>query len=191
MIVKKNFITYFFKKTTFKLYKKKDFNVYFMRVDKTSTLMIEHKNVLQLSKYIMLPISCLVEVTSNSIVNKSLNSISTNFYCNLILDSISTFQNFYKQLSLKGTGFKIIRNSKGNYLECKIGFTNKKLFQLPSNQTCVIVITKGILTFISQDKGFLGNISVALKNFRKPNAYTGKGIVYFKLPLKLKPTKKQ
>jgi len=191
MISMKDFITFFFKKTTIKLENINNLNVCLMSIGQTTVFMIEQKNGLSLSKFIILPLSCLVQVTRNNIVNNSLNSISTKFYENLILNSIEAFQVFYKQLSLKGTGFKIVRNSKKNYLECKIGFTDKKYFLLPSSSVCTVVITKGILTFISKDKNLLGNVSATLKDFRKPNAYTGKGIIYLKMPLNLKPTKKQ
>lgn len=191
MISMKDFITFFLKKTTIKLENINNLNVCLMSIGQTTVFMIEQKNGLSLSKFIILPLSCLVQVTRNNIVNNSLNSISTKFYENLILNSIEAFQVFYKQLSLKGTGFKIVRNSKKNYLECKIGFTDKKYFLLPSSSVCTVVITKGILTFISKDKNLLGNVSATLKDFRKPNAYTGKGIIYLKMPLNLKPTKKQ
>jgi hypothetical protein len=191
MILMENFITYFFKKTIIRLKNINNLKVCLIFTGQTTALMLKQNSKALLSKYISLPVTCLVKITPNNIVSNFLNSIPTKFYHNSILNSINTFQTFYKQLSLKGTGFKIVRNSKENYLECKIGFTDKKYYILPPSQTCSIIINKGVLTFISQDKNLLGNTSAVLKDFRRPNAYTGKGLFYFKTPPTLKPTKKQ
>jgi large subunit ribosomal protein L6 len=81
-------------------------------------------------------------------------------------------QNFVKILVLRGLGFRI--NITDKFLQFKLGFSHLINMALPTNKISALIKKKS-LYLTSPNLVFLGNFAEKIKNFKKPNNYTGKG----------------
>ena len=107
----------------------------------------------------------------------------------LLKNSISEVSSInYKKLNLIGVGYKVFGLSK-NVLHFKLGFSHSLYFNAPDSltinclQSTKIFISGNDLKTVSQTAAFI-------KNFKKPEPYKGKGILYSTEKIKLKEGKK-
>ena len=117
-----------------------------------------------------------VTVSRNSDQKKyrELHGLTRSLINNMI---IGVSEGYEKKMTLVGTGYTADA-SKGNFLLLNVGFSHPVYVQCPESitvktpETTEIVIT-GI------DKQLVGQFSARIRQIRKPEPYTGKGIRYF------------
>ena len=114
---------------------------------------------------------------------KSLHGLTRTLINNMIL---GVSQGFEKRLQLVGTGYRV--QQKGQSLEMSLGFSHLvNVDPLGANvlkadgQTGVIVS--------GPDKQTVGDQAARIRKIRKPNPYSGKGILYFNEVVKRKAGK--
>jgi hypothetical protein len=151
---------------------------------KTSVSFLKHK-------YIVLPNLFKIFIKDNVISFLFLNNIKFHHLYYMFIHFINKTQIFYKQLILRGSGFKVVFFSKLNQIECKLGFTHKKYIVVPTINHLDIVFRKPTLIVLSYNTNRLGNFIRTIKNAKKANAYSGRGFWDLKEQQNLKIIKKQ
>ena len=92
---------------------------------------------------------------------------------------VGVSEGYEKQLELVGVGYRV--SNKGNLLEFALGYTHPIYLMLPSE---IKVETKSernqnpLIILKSCDKQLLGQVCAKIRTFRKPEPYTGKGILF-------------
>jgi ribosomal protein L6P/L9E len=108
----------------------------------------------------------------------------------LVLNGIAkTLQVGFKKLTLKGIGFKCYKLTD-NIILLKVGYTHK-IYCIIENADINIVCKKGRMVLYSNNIDKLSNLVYNIKNFRIPDSYKGKGIIFTDQVLKLKSSKKR
>lgn len=142
-------------------------------------------------KYIILPTLFKIFIKDNVIHLSFLNKKKFHSLYYMFVHFINKTKLYYRQLILRGSGFKIVFFSKLNQLECKLGFTHKKYVIVPAFNHFEIIFQKPILIVLDYSTSRLGNFIKTIKNTRTSNAYTGRGFWDLKEQQKLKLIKKQ
>lgn len=156
-------------------------------IENFNILFIENSTIY---KYIILPKFFHINIVNNFILCQFFNN---KFYYSIykfFFKFISNIKVFYKQVLIRGSGFKFIFHSKIKQLEFKLGFTHKKYLFLPSNTFFKIIIQKPILILLDYNAVRLGNYTNKIKICKVPNIYSGRGIWDYKQKKKLKIIKK-
>ena len=95
-------------------------------------------------------------------------------------------EGFDKKLLIEGTGFRA--EVKGRNLVLTLGFSHPVEFAIP--QGIDIAVDKQVnLTVKGIDRQQVGQVAAVIRNFRRPDAYKGKGIRYSGENLRLKEGK--
>ncbi len=104
--------------------------------------------------------------------SRSLHGLTRSLVNNMV---VGVSEGFEKRLMLVGTGFRVQQRGKG--LEMSLGFSHPvNIEPLGSNtlkadgQTSVLVS--------GPDKEMVGEQAARIRKIRKPNAYSGKGVMY-------------
>ncbi|MDK2819886.1 MAG: 50S ribosomal protein L6, partial [Mycoplasmataceae bacterium] len=85
-------------------------------------------------------------------------------------------QGFVKKLLIKGVGYKasVINN---NVLEVHAGYSHPYTLEIPEDiKLDLPKVTE--ITVSGNDKQSVGEFSAKIRKIRKPNVYSGKGIMY-------------
>lgn len=163
-------------------------NIQFFFIDKIFIL----PNVIQIykkNKFIFFKTS--LEILSLQIINNSFFFIKKNklllncnvknkktiinLYTKLIKIKIKgILQGFKSTLFLKGVGFKAFIEK--NFLILKLGFSHNIVIPIPFN--IKIINQSNILIFSSIDYIFLKQFVHYIKNYKKPEPYKGKGLLF-------------
>ena len=96
-----------------------------------------------------------------------------------------------KKLKLVGVGYKVFEIAHSNYklLHFKLGYSHNIYYRIPDNVE--IVVSQSTKIFISSyDYTLVSAVSSIIKNYKYPEPYKGKGILYFNESIKLKEGKK-
>ena len=94
----------------------------------------------------------------------------------------------YKKLNLIGVGYKVF-TLPNQILHFKLGFSHDIYYKLPENLTASS--TQAVKLLISGTNSCLVNqTSGLIKQFKKPEPYKGKGVLYSNEKIKLKEGKK-
>jgi ribosomal protein L6P/L9E len=100
---------------------------------------------------------------------------------------LGLFRGFYFEFIIRGIGFKykfFKKNGKFSLL-FKLGFGHRVLYNL--NQFVSFRSNRRFdFVLFSMDKSILRNFAENLLNIKRTDSYKGKGIKYYRLPLKLK-----
>jgi len=96
-----------------------------------------------------------------------------------------------RKLKLHGIGYKIsiIQNNFGNIIHLKLGYSHSIYFKLPVNITAKIT-KNNILFLFGNSSEKLSLVAGLIKNYKKPDPYKGKGILYVGEKINLKLGKK-
>jgi len=81
---------------------------------------------------------------------------------------------FSKQLEVNGVGYKVAM--KGKNVLLNLGFSHPIEHEVPDGITCAV--EKNIITVSGIDKKLVGEVAAAIRRYRKPEPYKGKGIKY-------------
>lgn len=142
-------------------------------------------------KYIVLPPLFKVLIKKNIIYLHFLNKKILHQLYYTFIHFINKTKVFYKQIILKGSGFRVVFSSKLNQLKCKLGFTHQKYIILPVTNQFNVIFQKPILVVLDYNINRLGNFVKKLQLLKSSNAYSGKGFWEVKKEQKLKVIKKQ
>lgn len=142
-------------------------------------------------KYIVLPPLFKVLIKKNIIYLHFLNKKILHQLYYTFIHFINKTKVFYKQIILKGSGFRVVFSSKLNQLKCKLGFTHQKYIMLPTTNQFNVIFQKPILVVLDYNTNRLGNFVKKLQLLKSSNAYSGKGFWEVKKEQKLKVIKKQ
>lgn len=129
--------------------------------------------------------------TSKNLKHKKILQGQTYFHIKKML--VNSRRVTYKKLKLIGVGYKVfeINNFNLNYnlLHFKLGYSHNIFFKIPYNLN--ITTRQSTKLFISSyNSDFVSNISAVIKNYKYPEPYKGKGILYSDETIKLKEGKK-
>lgn len=122
---------------------------------------------------------------------KNLNSLRSNTYSYIKKIFYQFSFIVFKKLKLIGIGFKVFNKNykKFNIIEFKLGYSHSIFFKVPSEISCICHKTN--VLFI---KGFsndtVSQIAALIKNYKLPEVYKGKGILYQNETVNLKQGKK-
>ncbi|CAL4323796.1 50S ribosomal protein L6 [Buchnera aphidicola] len=141
------------------------------------SVQINYKNnVLSFKSRISSGIGWMHAGTSRSLINSMIIGVTIGFF---------------KQLNLVGVGYRFsLEGSKQEKIVMSLGYSHSVIYDLPigisaelKSQTEIVI--KGI------DKRLVGQVAENLRNFRKPDAYKGKGIRYANEFVRIKEAKKK
>ncbi len=93
---------------------------------------------------------------------------------------------YSKTLELEGTGFRV--EAKGKAISLSLGFSHQVEYQPPESIKVELKDNKTIIVS-GFDKQLVGQTAAKIREFKKPDAYKGKGIRYQGEVVKLKPGK--
>ena len=99
----------------------------------------------------------------------------------------------FKKLKLVGVGYKVFeitnKNLSNKLLNFKLGYSHNIYIKIPNN---IETITKqSNKLFVSgYNSKLISKISSTIKNYKTPDPYKGKGVLYFNEVIKLKEGKK-
>jgi large subunit ribosomal protein L6 len=82
---------------------------------------------------------------------------------------------FERKLEINGIGYRVALN--GNSLELNIGYSHPVVYNLPDGIQAN-VDKNTLITLSGIDKELLGHAAAAIRRFRPPEPYKGKGIKY-------------
>lgn len=139
----------------------------------------------------------IIKVTRESLYNlsnnlkknlKSLQGLTTSLIKQYLIEVSKTI---FKKLKFIGLGYKIfnVTNSNGNLIYFKLGYSHFIYFKLPKNFK-IINIKSTKLFIIGNSFEKVNNIAAIIKNYKLPEPYKGKGILYIDEKVKLKEGKK-
>lgn len=93
---------------------------------------------------------------------------------------------FTKTLEIQGTGYRVAPKDKG--IELSLGFSHQIVYNPPEGIKLEIKDNKFIVVS-GADKHLVGQVAANIRDFRKPDAYKGKGLRYQGEYIKLKAGK--
>ena len=147
-------------------------------------LILKEKGVIIVTNSFLKPFSSKFKSFSKTIQSFTVSQIKQSF-----LDvQICT----YKKLKLVGVGYKVFEeqiNGNSNILQFKLGYSHSLYYKTPSNiKTQINQSTKLFLS----GYGFLklSQCASTIRQFKKPEPYKGKGILYSNEIIKIKEGKK-
>nr|YP_010165750.1 ribosomal protein L6 [Imasa heleensis]QRR29763.1 ribosomal protein L6 [Imasa heleensis] len=109
-------------------------------------------------------------------------------YRTLLLNMIEgVVQGYEQRLNLVGIGYKATKES--NILRLKLGYSHDLLYHIPAGVD--ICISSSTLLIISGiDKELVSKVATDIRSFKKPDAYKGKGVRFYREELTLKEGKR-
>ncbi|AJR12146.1 50S ribosomal protein L6 [Mesomycoplasma dispar] len=110
---------------------------------------------------------------------------TTNSHLGAMLIGVS--KGFQKELKIKGVGYKA--TLKANLIELLVGYSHPVEIKIPQ-ELDVLIPNATTIQIKGIDKQKVGQFAAQIRQVRKPNAYSGKGISYSDEILKLKEGKK-
>lgn len=103
---------------------------------------------------------------------------------------VGVSKGYRQRLRLVGVGFKAFLKEKKVLL--KIGYSHEVFYNIPEDTKILVSKAKGSFILIKGvEKERVQQIAKDIRNLRKPDAYKGKGIHYYREILKLKKGKKE
>ena len=182
---------YLFCKKKIKINNTLNLSFHLINIQKRLVFLIKTNDSFLKYKYIVLPPLFKILIKNNIIYLNFLNKKKLHNLYSVFIHFINKTKIFYKQLILKGSGFRIVFFSKLNQLECKLGFTHKKYMFLPPSNNFNVIFQRPVLVVLDYNVNRLGNFIKKLKNLKSLNSYSGRGFWDLKKEQKLKLIKKQ
>jgi len=97
---------------------------------------------------------------------------------------------YTRRLKFKGLGLKYNYKEKENLLELKLGYSHILKIKINALKMSLKLL-KNTIIFSSLDNVYLGNFVYKIKKLKMPNQYKGKGLLYKREKIQLKPIKKK
>lgn len=125
----------------------------------------------------------LVSVTKHNNKTKALHGLTRSLIANMIT---GLSQGYEKVLEIQGTGYRAHQKDKA--IELSLGYSHPIIYQPPPHINLSVEENK-LIRIKGFDKQLVGQVAAEIRQFRRPDAYKGKGIRYQGEKLKLKPGK--
>ncbi|MGL5204977.1 MAG: 50S ribosomal protein L6, partial [Metamycoplasmataceae bacterium] len=88
---------------------------------------------------------------------------------------IGVSSGFTKKLLIKGVGYRV--SVVNNFLEVHAGYSHPHFLEIPEN--IKLELPRPVEILVSgNDKQAVGEFAAQIRKIRKPNVYSGKGIMY-------------
>ena len=104
--------------------------------------------------------------------SRSLHGLTRSLVNNMVVGVSDGFQ---KRLRLIGTGYRVQQRGKG--LEMSLGFSHPVLVE-PLGTNILLADGQTNVVISGPDKETVGEQAARIRKTRKPNPYTGKGVMY-------------
>ena len=115
--------------------------------------------------------TAIVERKDESKVSKQLHGTTNAILSNMVL---GVSKGFTKELEINGVGYKV--NLVGDKLKLSLGFSHPVELDVPENLKAEVKANN--IKIFGIDKVAVGQFAANIKKIRKPNPYSGKGIIY-------------
>lgn len=130
----------------------------------------------------------LVKKNNTFLIIASKNKAIFNLYLKIFRQKmIGTVYGFKRRLKLEGLGY--IVTLEQNRLIFKLGFSHPVVIKIP-NTIKVWIKKRKRLTFLGSDLNEITQFLLKIRQYKFPEIYKGKGILYFKEKINLKIGKK-
>jgi large subunit ribosomal protein L6 len=110
---------------------------------------------------------------------RAIQGLTRTLIANMI---IGVTEGFQRVLEVNGVGYRV--DLKSNVLTLSLGFSHPVTYKLPEGISASVEKNRIVLSGI--DKELLGATSAAIRKFRGPEPYKGKGIKYVEEQIKRK-----
>jgi len=119
---------------------------------------------------------------------KSYRGTIVNLIKNLILD-VSLIE--YEKLTLVGVGYKVsnINLGKLKIIKLNLGYSHSIFFKVPTNLK-IICLNSNKVFIIGSSLNLRSKIASIIRNYKSPDPYKGKGILYYNEKVILKEGKR-
>ena len=114
---------------------------------------------------------------------KALHGLTRSLIANMIT---GVTQGYEKVLEIQGTGYRAHQKDKA--IELSLGYSHPIIYQPPPHIDLSVEENK-LIRIKGFDKQLVGQVAAEIRQFRRPDAYKGKGIRYQGEEVKLKPGK--
>ncbi len=104
--------------------------------------------------------------------SRSLHGLTRSLVNNMV---VGVSEGFEKRLQLIGTGYRVQQRGKG--IEMSLGFSHSVPVE-PLGTNSLKADGQGFVVVSGPDKELVGEQAARIRKIRKPNAYSGKGIIY-------------
>ncbi len=104
--------------------------------------------------------------------SRSLHGLTRSLLNNMV---VGVSEGFEKRLQLVGTGYRVQQRGKG--IELSLGFSHTVPVE-PLGTNSLKTEGQGMVIVSGPDKELVGEQAARIRKLRKPNAYSGKGIIY-------------
>lgn len=115
--------------------------------------------------------------------SKALHGLTRKLVANMV-EGVS--RGFTRVLDINGVGYRA--EVKGTELHMTLGYSHPIVFPLPAGVTASVE-RQIIITLTSADRRVLGETAAAIRSFRPPEPYKGKGVKYREEVIKRKAGK--
>ena len=117
-------------------------------------------------------------------LNRSLHGLTRTLIHNMV---IGVTEGYSKTLNVVGVGYKV--ELKGDNLVLQLGFSHPINFPIPEGIEFQVDSKKNTITVNGIDKEKVGQTSANIREFRPPEPYKGKGVMYSNERIKRKAGK--
>ncbi len=124
----------------------------------------------------------IVERPDDSSFMRAIHGTTRALLANMV-EGVS--KGFTVELEIHGIGYRAAM--KGKTLELQLGYSHPIIYEPPAD--IQITVDGNTIKVSGIDKQKVGQVAAEIREFRKPDAYKGKGIRYKDEVLKLKPGK--
>jgi large subunit ribosomal protein L6 len=127
----------------------------------------------------------------SNIEKKNLKSLRGFTFSQIVKSFHKVSYTFFKKLKLIGVSYKVFDKTLTNLnlIEFKLGYSHS-IFLRPSKDVSVICYKSNILFVQSNSYNKLSEVAAMIRNYKIPEVYKGKGILYQNETVKLKQGKK-
>jgi large subunit ribosomal protein L6 len=148
---------------------------------KLKIIILKEKNFLFVTNLYAKKQSNSVKKTLDSLRGTTLSLIKKSFSEVLFVNC--------KKLKLVGVGYKVLVAENKKFLQLKLGYSHNLYYKIP--KTIKLEVRQSTKIFIfGYDFLNVCDIASVIRNFKKPEPYKGKGILYFDEKILLKEGKK-
>jgi large subunit ribosomal protein L6 len=113
-----------------------------------------------------------VKINDSKVNGGAIQGLTRSLVANMVT---GVSEGFERVLEINGVGYRVA--VQGNKLNFSLGYSHPVDFQLPEGMTAS-VDKQTVLTLKGVDKEQLGSVAAAIRSFRSPEPYKGKGIKY-------------
>jgi large subunit ribosomal protein L6 len=117
----------------------------------------------------------LVERKAEDRVSRAMHGMARSMSANMIK---GVSDGFTRVLEINGVGYRAERVKASRFLRFDLGYSHPIFYELPAGVEGEVDTKKNSITLTSIDKELVGSAAAAIRSFRAPEPYKGKGVKY-------------